>query len=355
MITELEAVFEKSQYDVPSTPFWQEYENAFIYGAGNVGKDVFSVLTQRGIPVIAFFDRKAKPDEYWKGFPVLQPDSECVSAKMRKHAFVIIAIHNRDVEIPPIIEKLVMLGYGRTVTLIELYDYFGQEMGNRFWLTPRYYYQSVKSFITSVAGLWADEASKALYTALVQFRLTGNYSFLPKPDMEHQYFPSDLPQSKMPLRFVDCGAFDGDTLASLINMGFDIEATASFEPDQENFQKLVHFVEINREALSNTALWPCGVWSSTRQLRFTSGQGESCNVSSAGDIMVQCVSLDDAIPFFAPNFIKMDIEGAEYDAVLGARQTIVKYKPVLAISLYHCPEHLWQIPLLINRLVGGGV
>ena len=69
--------------------------------------------------------------------------------------------------------------------------------------------------------------------------------------------------------------------------------------------------------------------------------------------MIQCVSLDEAIMRFRPTLIKMDVEGAEYDALLGARKIITRYKPGLAICLYHRPEHLWQIPLL-QQLFGEG-
>ena len=46
----------------------------------------------------------------------------------------------------------------------------------------------------------------------------------------------------------------------------------------------------------------------------------------------------------------MDIEGAEIEAINGARQIISKHKPDLAISVYHKIEHLWEIPLLLNTL-----
>ena len=46
----------------------------------------------------------------------------------------------------------------------------------------------------------------------------------------------------------------------------------------------------------------------------------------------------------------MDIEGAEIEAIKGARNTISKHKPDLAISVYHKIEHLWEIPLLIKSL-----
>jgi hypothetical protein len=49
-----------------------------------------------------------------------------------------------------------------------------------------------------------------------------------------------------------------------------------------------------------------------------------------------------------PTFIKMDIEGAEVDALIGARRLIENALPVLAICVYHQPDHLWRIPLLIR-------
>jgi len=327
--------------------------SVLIYGAGNMGKDVFRVLTERGIPVISFLDRNAQGDDAWNGVPILQPDDDRIPSEDRKQSGVIIAIHNRDVEIPPIVEGLCALGYGRVITLIELYDWVGKELGNRFWLTSRAYYASLEPFISAAFNLWGDETSKVLYAAIIKFRLTGDYTVLPAPDREHQYYPPDLPAWKTPLRFVDCGAFDGDTLVNLINEGIPIESVAAFEPDEINFGKLTSFVRSDK-TLKDVALWPCGVYSAAKQMRINAGKGEASMLSSEGDVLVQCVSLDDAIPNFAPTLIKMDIEGAEYDALLGARQTIARYKPGLAISLYHRPEHLWEIPMLLERLCGTG-
>ena len=48
------------------------------------------------------------------------------------------------------------------------------------------------------------------------------------------------------------------------------------------------------------------------------------------------------------DFIKMDIEGAEVAGLLGAKETIIKYQPKLAISVYHKIEHIYKIPKYIN-------
>ena len=50
------------------------------------------------------------------------------------------------------------------------------------------------------------------------------------------------------------------------------------------------------------------------------------------------------------DMITMDIEGAEIHAIYGARKSIMKGNPKLAISAYHKIEHLWEIPLLIMEI-----
>jgi len=50
------------------------------------------------------------------------------------------------------------------------------------------------------------------------------------------------------------------------------------------------------------------------------------------------------------DFIKMDIEGAEGAALRGAEQSIKRWRPKLAISLYHRPTDIWELPLLIDSL-----
>ena len=50
-------------------------------------------------------------------------------------------------------------------------------------------------------------------------------------------------------------------------------------------------------------------------------------------------------------YVKMDIEGAELDALHGMEKMIKSDKPKLAISIYHKPEDLWEIPLYIYKLV----
>ena len=354
----IETLFEQLEAALrqdPARPLFTDDVPVYIYGAGNVGKDVFRLLTGRGIRVAGFLDRQAKPSSVWQEIPVLIPDDPAISPAERKRGHVVIGIFNREAEIPPIRKFLKSLGYERVASFLDLHDRFASELGDRFWLTSRGFYRDQKEQITAGYELFSDEASRELYAAVLRFRFSKDYAALPAPNLDDQYFPTGLPPWPSPIRFVDCGAYDGDTLRQLFDRQVPIEAIAAFEPDPINFQKLAQ--SASSRALNTAAmvcLFPCGVSSTTTQIRFSSGQGSSSRASENGDTVIQCVALDEALAAFRPNVIKMDIEGAEYEALLGARRTIERHRPGLALCVYHRPEHLWTIPLLAKAWLKGG-
>jgi len=215
-------------------------------------------------------------------------------------------------------------------------------------LTSREYYRPHTAQLAAVRALWADDKSRAVFDGIMRFRLSGDYTTLEKAELETQYFPPDLPAWKTPIRLIDCGAYDGDTLRQTRNLGLPLEAYAAFEPDTLNFSKLACAVHEPARPIPELALlWPCGAWSHGCQLHFTSGHGSGSAISAHGDTVIQCIALDEALPSFRPTLIKMDIEGAELAALRGAFRSIRTHRPGLAICLYHEPGHLWQIPQLI--------
>jgi FkbM family methyltransferase len=316
----------------------------FIYGTGTFARDIFNILTHHSIDVCGFLNHFSSTSVL-QGIIVSVPDAP--APEIRANSAVVVGIHNRDANIAAIISRLKSLGYAQVITPVDLYDHFADELGVRYWLTQRTYYSGYGIQIDFVSRLFADQASQDLFNLILRFRVNGDYSILPPPDMQYQYFPSDLPVWKKPLRLIDCGAYNGDTLKNVLSLEIPIEATAAYEPDEVNFRKLAEMVRENR---INATLWPCGVYSSTVQLRFTSGQGEASGLSKNGETVIQCVSLDESAPNFAPTLIKMDIEGAETHALRGAERIIGAYHPGLAICIYHAPEHLWEIPCLVNEI-----
>ncbi len=165
---------------------------------------------------------------------------------------------------------------------------------------------------------------------------------------EKQYFDSQIVAPAENEVFVDGGAYDGETTLEFFKWHDGKNARSYlFEPDEENCTKL-HEKFANSRA--NVTIYGQGLYSETKELRFRAGIGDSSNISDEGDVLVQVSSIDEKIKDSKVTFIKLDVEGSERKALEGAKKTIRENKPKLAISLYHKPEDIIEIPAYILEL-----
>ena len=96
---------------------------------------------------------------------------------------------------------------------------------------------------------------------------------------------------------------------------------------------------------------PYGVYSDDKRISFLNvGGGTSCICDNSEDV-IDVRKLDTILSDENVTFIKMDIDGAELDALKGAKAIIQKNKPKLAISIYHKPEDIIEIPLLLHEIL----
>lgn len=342
-------ILESRPPDVERYPFLNGCDEVFVYGAGNCGRDVLKVLTARGIKVHGFLDGCLPPGTVVDGFPVRHPLDPAIKPDQRARSCIIVAIFNLHVDILAIIEMLKEGGYGHTLSFVEFFRYFSAELGDRYWLTSGDFYVGRESELAKVLDLLHDDESCSLYLEQLDFRMTGDYRLLSAPSEAIQYFDASVPIWQQPISFVDCGSFTGDTLEELYMHYGCVDTIVAFEPDLKNFGRLAASLRDDRPRFAgNTFLYPCGIWSGTETLRFAADNGSSCALSPDGASNVQCVALDDALSSFRPTVIKMDIEGAEQEALQGAMRLIKKHTPSLAICVYHRPEHLWTIPLILK-------
>lgn len=147
--------------------------------------------------------------------------------------------------------------------------------------------------------------------------------------------------------FVDCGAYTGDTAEIFMrNTNNKYAHYYAFEPDGEHFKEAEKFL-MNKQ---NTTLTKKGLFSTETILNFKDGYTSCSKICDTGEAVVKVTSID---KYFSdkphiPTFIKMDIEGAELEALEGAEFIIRKHKPKLAICVYHRPEDLYEIPEIIK-------
>ena len=96
--------------------------------------------------------------------------------------------------------------------------------------------------VRNAFSLWTDAASQQEYLAQIRWRIWMDFDTLPSPVSNEIYFPDDLVRIKPDDVFVDCGAYDGDTIRNLVhNQGDSLKKIIAFEPDPVNFQKLQRF------------------------------------------------------------------------------------------------------------------
>ena len=321
----------------------KNYKRIFIYGAGGWGISLQGLLELYSIDIHAFFDRRADEIGMINNIPVYNSDQYEATENDKKESLVILAVRLEIQE--AVADSLKKKGYINCITMNGIWHY-------GCWTNKKELFSLVheKENILKCSEVWADRKSLDIYYGQIECYLFRHYNLSNQID-SNQYFPDDIEFGKGYSKFVDCGAYTGDTVSSLTEKRGRVTNLVAIEPDAGNFKELSSYIGREREHIANDIqLYPCGIWSSTEMISFNDTQGSSSYISDSGNTFIQCISLDDILPNFIPTFIKMDVEGAEIEAIKGACHTIKKHQPDLAISVYHKIEHLWKVPLLLKSL-----
>lgn len=203
--------------------------------------------------------------------------------------------------------------------------------------------------INKVIQLLADERSKMVLESLIKFRCTQDFAVLKEIYEENQYYPEGIIKIESDTIFVDAGAYDGNTAVEFVEKHKDkYKQIYSFEPEKNNFIKMKNRLEEYR--FKNIEIFQKGLSNKNTIIRFSEGQGAGSKIDDNGNEFIETLALDD-LNLEGNILIKMDIEGEELNALVGAKNTIAKNKPRLAICIYHKSEDLWLIPLYIKSLV----
>lgn len=146
---------------------------------------------------------------------------------------------------------------------------------------------------------------------------------------------------------IDCGAYDGDTALKFAEFFPSYRKIYALEPNPEMLCKLEQRVAGLKVEICNV-----GAYSRKDILRFESQKSGCSCLNQEGTFEIAVDRIDSLVANECDpiTFIKMDIEGSELEALKGAQKTIEKYKPKLAICIYHRRDDLIEIPKLIKEL-----
>jgi len=187
--------------------------------------------------------------------------------------------------------------------------------------------------------LLEDEESKEVFIKVLNFKISFDLDFMQGFTNNHegQYFDKEIVPEIKNIFFLDGGAYVGDTIPGIINSFPDYKKIYAVEPNELH----INIAKRDFGDLENIEFINCGlgVKEEVNSVDIQANQNncdhnyQATNINTIDNIVKEKV-----------DFIKLDIEGAEQDAIEGAKETIKKYKPVLAVCIYHKAEDWYKIP-----------
>lgn len=316
-----------------------------IFGAAKMGRIFVDLCHKNKLTVIAVCDNDhQKLGSTFEGFPVV--NTTILAGSFSPKVQIIIASLSDD----EIKKQLKKMGF----TNVWSYSFFLSLYPDKFSsLALSSDFDEIfnnKEKILKVAGLLADEKSKLVLLNTLLYRLTLDKSYLEaiQANTKNVYFDSDVIPLSQGETIVDGGAYDGDTLKSFIKVTKGkYSKVLCFEPDEQSLSQLRGYVKTQK--LKRIECIALGLGEKRKKVRFTNEGNLQSSINDKGELSIGIVPIDDYIENEI-TMIKTDIEGYEFQALLGAKRTIRKYHPKLAICAYHIQNDLWEIPLLIYSL-----
>lgn len=313
-----------------------------VFGAQRLGQLVGESLKSEGAEIIAFIDNNAS-----KHGTSLSGVSVCAISEIKdKDIPVVIATTRFSNSIARQLEKegfRNILPYS-VMSLVnpahypEEIPYLGIQ-------------QDFADHVAEYVGLFlclADEKSRHVLDGLLNYRLDYDTRKAVEvaDEYDRQYFDEELIQFSPEDVLVDLGGYDGDTAEKFIQFGAGAyRKIYLFEPDNN----LLEAAKRRLRESPNIEYIQAGAYSKDGELRFSASGRTNGAISESGELVIPVRKIDSVVSE-PPTLIKMDIEGAETEALKGAEALIRSVRPRLAIAAYHYAPDLWQLVKVIRAI-----
>lgn len=210
------------------------------------------------------------------------------------------------------------------------------------------YFTKNQNRIENNTLLLSDEKSVDTYLKLIRLRQFWRAEDIPQYNYFDQYFPKDIPgfmDWEKDCIYLDCGAFSGDTYEVFAHHNPNYSTIIAFEPDPRKIESINHRCIRDLKIIQSACMDYDGT------VCFSINTGGGSKTDESGELKVPCCKIDSVIGEGQCHYIKMDIEGAEMNALRGASETIIRNKPRMAISIYHSDQDMVDIMEYIHQLV----
>ena len=249
-----------------------------------------------------------------------------------------------DVSWKGIIDKSPSCDALKGIPVVSLDEYLKKDCCECIVISSKRYYEDIQADL-KLCGIGQDR----IIDGTVLYDLTEGAQYF---DLE------ELPHSDVREIFLDVGCCDGMSSVGFMKWCDRNGYCYCFEPDENNI-RLIEKVLSDKGVLldEDYSLIRKGAWDKETELSFVSSGDHTSHVvesnvksEALSAETIPVTTIDKAIGDKPVTFVKMDIEGSELRALHGAKNTIIRNKPKLAISVYHKPEDIWEIPEYIMEL-----
>ncbi len=336
---------QKINYPLPTYPvttdMWEELKNEsrpiMVYGMGNGADKLFERFSRLGISVSEIFASDGFVRGHcFRGYKV-KSFSE-IKEDYQDFVIVLSFASNRE----EVISMLADINYKHDMyvpdmPIANVGEYFDKD-----------FYNSHYSEILRAYENLADEESRAIFSSIVNYRLTGKMKYLLECYSTREEMYSLLTCNEI-VNAVDAGAYNGDTAREMKEYFPNLNKVFALEPDRKTFKKLERYSEAEKDISVipiNAAAW-C---EDSDGILFGSGNRNSTAVATASfehiEDSVKMIKID-SLTDEKIDYIKYDVEGAEREALMGSTEIIKRDFPSMLISLYHRSRDIFE---LINDL-----
>lgn len=308
-----------------------------LYGMGDGADKVLNEFEARGIRAAAVFasDGFVRGHSF-RGFPVETLSG--VTERLSENIVIVICFASQRPEL-----------LRRFTDLDARYDVFAPDVP----VVPGPVFDAAfarqnQAAMARAYELLADERSRQVFLDTVRFKLSGRLRYLFGSETEKAEAFENLLCLGENEHFADLGAYTGDTVREFLHhtKGRYASITA-LEPDARSFRKFSAYAAEN--LTGEIHLVQAGAWREDTTLTFAAKAGRQSRVAREG-VKTEMRALDSVLNGAPCTYLKMDVEGAERQAIAGARETIRRFGPALNIAAYHTSADFFELPLLIHEI-----
>lgn len=321
------------------------FPDAVVAGASHIAQNIIPELLRNGSRISAVFDDDpGKTGTSCHGIPICRfHDIATIDTSVP----VIIATQR----IGDVQKKLATFGFESILPFPVLSIY-----KNRVFRAHPFYASILQRLLKGrealvhLAGTLADDKSRTVLDAIIGFRMTFDARVYDGLLDDHAYFARDVLAFHARETVVDGGAFNGDTVRQFKDLSGDaFKRIIALEPSERIFDELSGAFRHDERI---QPLKAC-LYHRNAILHFDTTGARDSAIATLGGSDCGARTIDSLTDADEITFIKLNIEGAERNALRGARRVIGRQHPKLAVAVYHRPSDLWEIPKLITTLFSG--